>query len=90
VPAKGVDQLIKAFRGVNGDALLRIWGRPEGQLTAALRSLAGNDARVEWRSEYDNANIVRDVLNCCDAIVVPSIWYEFANAVRSLHALGSA
>jgi glycosyltransferase involved in cell wall biosynthesis len=51
VPAKGVDQLITAFRGVSGDARLRIWGRPEGQLTAALRALAGNDARVEWRSE---------------------------------------
>lgn len=79
VPAKGVQELITAFRGVRGDVRLRIWGRPEGQLTSALHALAEGDERIQWRGEYSNENIVVDVFNHCDAVVVPSIWC----AVRS-------
>ena len=74
VPAKGVQQLITAFRGVVGDVRLPIWGRPERQLTGALHALADGDPRIEWRGEYTNENIIKDVLNRCDALVVPSIW----------------
>ncbi|MEZ4300820.1 MAG: glycosyltransferase [Polyangiaceae bacterium] len=81
IPAKGIHDLIAAFGQVRGDARLRIWGRPRGQDTDALRSLAaglpsGAADRVEWMSEYRNQEIVRDVLDRCDAIVVPSIWVE--------------
>lgn len=81
IPAKGIHDLIRAFGGVRGDARLRIWGRPRGQDTAALRAIAASlpgDAseRVEWMAEYKNQEIVPDVMNRCDAIVVSSVWVE--------------
>ncbi|MDR0536125.1 MAG: glycosyltransferase [Puniceicoccales bacterium] len=86
IPAKGIHDLIRAFGklpadNVTGGAILRIWGRPRGQETAALKAIAAAlppavAARVEWRSEYENKNIVSDVFNHCDAIVVPSVWVE--------------
>ncbi|MCK6572206.1 glycosyltransferase [Myxococcota bacterium] len=81
IPAKGIHQLIEAFGRLKGNARLRIWGRPRGQDTAALRALAAalpGDAakRVEWLPEYRNTKIVRDVFDHVDAIVVPSVWVE--------------
>ncbi len=80
IPAKGIHHLIEAFGRVRGDARLRIWGRPRGQDTDALRALADaarrRRGRVEWLPEYRNQDIVRDVLDRVDAIVVPSIWVE--------------
>lgn len=81
IPAKGIHQLIAAFGKVHGDVRLRIYGRPRGQDTDALRGLAaalpGNAAeRVEWLHEYRNQHIVRDVFDRVDAIVVPSVWVE--------------
>ena len=81
IPAKGIHALIRAFGMVDGEALLRIWGRPRGQDTEALKALArrlqgGKAGRVEWRPEYRNQSIVEEVFNRVDAIVVPSIWVE--------------
>ena len=81
IPAKGIHDLIRAFGRVEGNAVLRIWGRPRGQDTEALRTLArnlpdGKAGRVEWLPEYRNREIVRDVFDRVDAIVVPSIWVE--------------
>lgn len=81
IPAKGIHDLIRAFGLVRGEAKLRIWGRPRGQDTEALRSIAaslpaGVAERVEWLPEYRNQQIVRDVFDRCDAIVVPSVWVE--------------
>jgi glycosyltransferase involved in cell wall biosynthesis len=81
IPAKGIHQLIQAFGKLQGEAQLRIWGRPRGQDTEALRTLAQTlpatqANRIEWRSEYRNQEIVQDVFNHVDAIVVPSIWVE--------------
>ncbi len=81
IPAKGIDRLLRAFGQVDGDARLRIYGRPRGQDTAALKAIAdalpGDTAqRVEWLPEYKNQHIVRDVFNHVDAIVVPSVWVE--------------
>jgi len=81
VPAKGIHHLLDAFGRVRGAARLRIWGRPRGQETDALKALAArlpNDAssRVEWLPEYRNQDIVRDVFDRVDAIVVPSVWVE--------------
>lgn len=81
IPAKGVHQLIDGFGRVRGDALLRVWGRPRGQETEALRALArrlpgGAGERVQWMGEYRNQDIVRDVFDHVDAIVVPSVWAE--------------
>lgn len=79
-PPKGIDLLLRAFGELSSDARLRIWGRRrEGTpaLEAITRSLPDEQARrVEWRGEYRNEDIVRDVLDQVDAIVVPSIWVE--------------
>jgi glycosyltransferase involved in cell wall biosynthesis/MoaA/NifB/PqqE/SkfB family radical SAM enzyme len=81
IPAKGVHDLIGAFGALEGDARLRIWGRPHGQDTDALKRIADSlpphvADRIEWLGEYRNQEIVRDVFNRCDAIVVPSVWVE--------------
>lgn len=81
IPAKGIHDLIQAFGDVSGEPILRIWGRPRGQDTEALKVLArdlpnGASERVSWISEYRNQDIVRDVFNRVDAIVVPSVWVE--------------
>ncbi|XXY48867.1 glycosyltransferase [Sorangium sp. So ce269] len=81
IPAKGIHQLLEAFGQVRGDARLRVWGRPRGQDTEALRAIAQRlpgdaAARVEWLPEYRNQDIVRDVFDRVDCIVVPSIWVE--------------
>lgn len=81
IPAKGIHQLLDAFGRVRGTPRLRIWGRPRGQETDALKGLAarlpdGAAARVEWLPEYRNQQIARDVFDRIDAIVVPSVWVE--------------
>jgi len=81
IPAKGIHHLIQAFGDVSGEPKLRIWGRPLGQDTTALKELAaslpgGAAGRVEWLPEYRNQDIVRDVFDRVDAIVVPSVWVE--------------
>eukprot|EP00026_Physarum_polycephalum_P001664 Phypoly_transcript_01666.p1 GENE.Phypoly_transcript_01666~~Phypoly_transcript_01666.p1 ORF type:complete len:901 (+),score=157.82 Phypoly_transcript_01666:113-2815(+) len=81
-PSKGIDLLIKAFARVEGRAKLIVWGRPDGQLSNSLKRLAqekigtAQEKVVEWRSEYKNEEIVKDVFEHCDCIVVPSIWDE--------------
>ena len=79
-PSKGIHLLIDAFCQLEDDALLRIWGRPQGQLTQSLKRRAKNysreSQRIEWLPEYNNEDIVKDVFNRCDCIVVPSIWDE--------------
>jgi MoaA/NifB/PqqE/SkfB family radical SAM enzyme len=73
--------LIEAFGAVQGETRLRIWGRPRGQDTDALRELGrrlpgdAND-RIEWLLEYRNQDMVQDVFDRVDAIVVPSVWVE--------------
>jgi len=79
IPAKGIHILLDAFGKLNGKVLLRIWGRPRGQDTDALRAIANslpNKNNIEWKPEYKNSQITEDVFNNCDAIIVPSIWVE--------------
>ena len=81
IPAKGVDYLIKAFATLNGDPILRIWGRERGEYTPDLRRISqeaekqkGN--RICWMGEFDSSHIVEQVFNKIDCLVVPSIWPE--------------
>jgi len=79
-PSKGIHHLIDAFGQIKGDSILRIWGRPQGQLTQSLHRRSESDdipqSRIEWLPEYNNEDIVSEVFNRCDCIVVPSIWGE--------------
>ena len=81
IPAKGIHHLLDAFALVQGEPLLRIWGRPRDPYTTSLRRIAaslpnGAGDRIQWLGEYQNERIMEDVFNRVDAIVVPSIWEE--------------
>lgn len=77
IPAKGIDQLIHAFKQVKTSAVLKIYGRESGQSTAALKALAATSInKVEFMGEYINHNLANDVFAHVDCIVVPSIWAE--------------
>lgn len=80
IPAKGIHVLIEAFGQLPKTARLRIWGRERAQNTPGLKALAQQlqipPGNIEWRKEYRNEHIVKDVFAHCDAIVVPSIWDE--------------
>lgn len=77
IPAKGIDQLIQAFKEVKTPAVLKIYGRESGQSTAALKALAATSKnKVEFMGEYINHNLANDVFAHVDCIVVPSIWGE--------------
>ncbi len=77
IPAKGVNQLIEAFCQIETPAILRIYGRQNGQSTEALKLLAAtSNNKIEFAGEYINHNLANDVFSKVDCIVVPSIWAE--------------
>lgn len=77
IPAKGINQLIEAFKQVKMPAVLKIYGRESGQSTSALKALAATCSnKVEFMGEYINHNLADDVFAHVDSIVVPSIWGE--------------
>jgi glycosyltransferase involved in cell wall biosynthesis/organic radical activating enzyme len=77
IPAKGINQLIEAFKQIKEPATLKIYGRENGQSTKALKVLAENSKnKIEFNGEYINHNLANDVFACVDCIVVPSIWAE--------------
>ena len=77
IPAKGINQLIEAFKQIEQPATLRIYGRLNGQSSEALRLLASTSKnKIEFVGEYINHNLANDVFSKVDCIVVPSIWAE--------------
>lgn len=77
IPAKGVNQLIEAFKQIEEPATLKIFGRENGQSASALKLLAANSKnKIEFAGEYINHNLANDVFANVDCIVVPSIWAE--------------
>ena len=77
IPAKGVNLLIEAFKRLEQPAILKIFGRENGQSTKALRVMASSSKnKIEFLGEYINQNLVNDVFSKVDCIVVPSIWGE--------------
>lgn len=77
IPAKGVNELIEAFKQIEEPATLKIFGRENGQSTNALKQLAENSKnKIEFAGEYINHNLANDVFSKVDCIVVPSIWGE--------------
>ncbi len=77
IPAKGVNILIEAFKQIEEQATLKIYGRPNGQSTNVLKALAKTSKnKIEFAGEYINHNLANDVFSNVDCIVVPSIWGE--------------
>lgn len=75
--AKGVNDLIEAFKQIEEPATLKIYGRENGQSTKALKLLAATSKnKIEFAGEYINHNLANDVFSKVDCIVVPSIWAE--------------
>ena len=77
-PHKGCHVLIEAFKRLNApDTRLVVYGDLEQfpEYGAKLRSLAENVASIEFRGTFPESEIV-EVLDDCDALVVPSLWYE--------------
>lgn len=76
---KGIRELIQAFFGIpNSDARLVIVG--DGAFLPYLRSLAGNDNRIEfagWQRPEDVARLYQQ----SRLVVVPSLWHEVMNTV---------
>ncbi len=82
IPAKGIHQLIEAFGRVQGDARLRIWGRPRAARTpppcrpSPPRSPTTRAPGSSGCPSTATRRSSRDVFDHVDAIVVPSIWVE--------------
>ncbi|MBL0316117.1 MAG: glycosyltransferase [Flavobacteriales bacterium] len=77
IPAKGINQLIEAFKMVKGKVRLKIWGSKDQQSTKVLRTLALDSANpVDFMGEYVSSNLADEVFSQVDRIVVPSIWAE--------------
>lgn len=77
IPAKGVNQLIEAFKKLEAPAVLKIYGRQNGQSSAALKQLAQSSKNeIAFAGEYINRNLADEVFSTVDCIVVPSIWAE--------------
>lgn len=77
IPAKGVNDLIEAFKQIEEPATLKIYGRENGQSTKALKLLASTSKnKIEFAGEYINHNLADEVFSKVDCIVVPSIWGE--------------
>jgi glycosyltransferase involved in cell wall biosynthesis len=79
VSQKGVHVLLHAMRALPPSVAveLSIWGGAGGDRRYAeeMRSLAGDDARVQFRGPFEPAR-VGDVYRDLDALVVPSICHE--------------
>ena len=77
IPAKGVNLLLDAFLKIEDEAILKIWGRDNGQSTKALKEKAKlSKNKIEFLGEYKNENIAKSVFGEIDCLVVPSIWME--------------
>lgn len=77
IPAKGVNQLIEAFCKIKQPAVLKIFGRNNGESSKTLKAMAKHIKNpIEFCGEYVNKNLANTVFANVDCIVVPSIWAE--------------
>jgi len=70
IPAKGVNLLIKAFSKIEKKAVLKIWGRTNGQSTTALKNLSKKSKnKIQFCGEYINQNLATEVFSKINSIV---------------------
>jgi glycosyltransferase involved in cell wall biosynthesis len=90
---KGVDLLVRAVQMLPPDGrpvLLTIYGDLDqhARYGQQLRQLVGGDPRIRLAGRFEHGQVTA-VLGACDAIVVPSIWYENSPlAIMEAHAAG--
>ncbi len=75
---KGVEFLIQAFNGLEGDAELLIVG--EGGFLAGLKERAGKNSRIKFLGRKSREE-VKKIMARADCLIVPSLCYENAPAV---------
>jgi phosphatidylinositol alpha-mannosyltransferase len=85
---KGLDVLVEAFSGIDGDLRLQIVG--DGPEAAALRRRFGRDARVEWLGALSDDERDRR-LAAAELLVAPSLGGEsFGVVLLEAMAAGTA
>ncbi len=86
VPEKGVDRLLEAWKGFEGDWELRIAG--EGPLEESVRKAAASDPRIRFYGVIPRTQML-DRLAESAALVFPSPWHEtFGRVLVEAFALG--
>jgi glycosyltransferase involved in cell wall biosynthesis len=75
---KGIEVLLRAFRGLDDRATLHIYGSSFGSPVSEAhfrRTAAAAGAGVVLHGRYDNSQLP-EILGQLDAVVVPSVWVE--------------
>jgi glycosyltransferase involved in cell wall biosynthesis len=78
VAHKGLDVLVKAFRGIEGDELaLEVHGDMKAfpDYAARVEELAEGDPRIRFHGRFEAPELA-GVLKGIDVLVTPSVWYE--------------
>ncbi len=76
-PHKGCDILVRAFRSLESEATLEIYGNLKRFLSfiEQLQKLAEGDERISFPGPFQREKVGR-ILSGLDVLVVPSRWYE--------------
>lgn len=89
IPMKGPDILIRAVKALEPDApvALKLYGSldKEPAYGQQLRALASDDPRISFMGMFPHHEIGA-VLAGMDALIVPSIWYDFPLVIPSAFA----
>ncbi len=78
VPLKGLETLLRAFRGVRLDAIrLDIHGRedPNPQYAGTMHAIARGDARIAFHGPFASDQRA-SIFDQMDILVIPSVWHE--------------
>jgi len=86
IPAKGPDLLIRAVRSLPRDVRVSVTVlgdlKKDEVFGARLQALAGDDPRIRFAGTFEADQLGR-VFQDIDALVVPSIWYDFPLVIPS-------
>lgn len=77
-PLKGVHLLINAFKKIDGEISLDIYG--EGDVTYIKKLTAAADSRVRFKGAAPGDKMP-EIYAAVDCVIVPSMWYETYNFV---------
>ncbi len=71
-PYKGLEELIRSFKEIKGDAVLLIAGKPDGENTKAeLERLIGKDERIKLHLGYVPDDKVQVFMGAADVVALP-------------------
>lgn len=79
-PLKGIHILIEAFRKLEGNVTLEIYGGGEQGYVDQLKRMAKDDARITFCGSVPSSEMP-EVYQRADCVIVPSVWFETYNFV---------